>query len=114
MIKLFPKIKTIWDEYRLTLNSINDIEDELITLSNNELKSRTAKLKYFASQKGILDQKTLIVVSKKSTYLKKVTQNLKNVELICASNLNTLSLLKAKQILITPSARNDIKEIYCE
>ena len=61
-----------------------------------------------------LNQKILLVVSKKTTPLKLSTQNLKNVELICASNLNTLSLLKAKQILITPSARNDIKEIYCE
>ena len=60
MIKLFPKMKTIWDEYRVTLNSINDLENELITLSTNELKSRTSKLKYFASQTGVLDQKTLI------------------------------------------------------
>ena len=61
-----------------------------------------------------LDQKILLVVSKKTTPLKLSTQNLKNVELISASNLNTLSLLKAKQILLTPSAVNDIKEIYCD
>jgi hypothetical protein len=28
--------------------------------------------------------------------------------------LNSLSLLKAKQILLTPLAVNDIKEIYCD
>ena len=61
-----------------------------------------------------LNQKILLVVSKKTTPLKLSTQNLKNVELISASNLNTLSLLKAKQILLTPSAVNDIKEIYCD
>ena len=61
-----------------------------------------------------LNQKILLVVSKKTTPLKLSTQNLKNVELISASNLNTLSLLKAKQILLTPLAVNDIKEIYCE
>jgi len=61
-----------------------------------------------------LDQKILLVVSKKTTPLKLSTQNLKNVELISASNLNTLSLLKAKQILLTPLAVNDIKEIYCD
>ena len=38
---------------------------------------------------------------------------MKNVELISASNLNTFSLLKAKQILLTPLAVNEIKEIYC-
>jgi large subunit ribosomal protein L4 len=61
-----------------------------------------------------LNQKILFVVSKKTTPLKLSTQNLKNVELISASNLNTLSLLKAKQVLLTPLAVNDIKEIYCE
>ncbi len=61
-----------------------------------------------------LNQKILFVVSKKTIPLKLSTQNLKNVELISASNLNTLSLLKAKQILLTPLAVNDIKEIYCE
>jgi len=61
-----------------------------------------------------LDHKVLIVVSKKTIPLKLSTRNVKNVELISASNLNTLSLLKAKQIILTPLAINDIKEIYCD
>jgi large subunit ribosomal protein L4 len=61
-----------------------------------------------------LDQKILLVVSTKTTPLKLATKNLKNVELISASHLNTLSLLKAKQILLTPLAVNNIKEIYCD
>jgi large subunit ribosomal protein L4 len=61
-----------------------------------------------------LDQKVLVIVSKKTTPLKLSTQNLKNVELISASSLNTLSLLKAKQIILTPSAIDYIKEIYCD
>ena len=61
-----------------------------------------------------LDQKILVIVSKKTKSFKFATQNLKNVELISASNLNTLSLLKAKQIILTPLAINDIKEIYCD
>ena len=61
-----------------------------------------------------LNQKTLIIVSKKTSALKLATQNLKNVELILASNLNTFSLLKAKQIIVTPLALNNIKEIYCD
>lgn len=61
-----------------------------------------------------LDQKLLVIVSKKTMPLKLATQNLKNVELILASNLNTFSLLKAKQIILTPLAINDIKEIYCD
>ena len=61
-----------------------------------------------------LNQKILIIVSKKTTPLKLATRNLKNVELISASNLNTFSLLKAKQIILTQSAINYIKETYCE
>ena len=61
-----------------------------------------------------LHQKILLVVSTKTTPLKLATKNLKNVELISASHLNTLSLLKAKQILLTPLAVNNIKEIYCD
>ena len=61
-----------------------------------------------------LNQKLLIIVSEKTIPLKLSTQNLKNVELISASNLNTFSLLKAKQIILTPLAINDIKEIYCD
>jgi ribosomal protein L4 len=53
-----------------------------------------------------------VIVSKKTTPLKLSTQNLKNVELISASSLN--SLLKAKQIILTPSAIDYIKEIYCD
>lgn len=60
-----------------------------------------------------LDQKVLVVTSKKTASLKLATRNIKNIELIAASNLNTFSLLKAKQVLMTPLAVNDIKEIYC-
>ena len=59
-----------------------------------------------------LDEKILIIVATKTIPLKLSTQNLKNVELISASNLNTLSLLKAKQIILTPLAINQLKEIY--
>ena len=61
-----------------------------------------------------LDKNVLVIVSNKTTPLKLATQNLKKVELISASNLNTVSLLKAKQIILTTLAINEIKEIYCD
>jgi len=61
-----------------------------------------------------LEQKVLLIVSKKTTSLRLSTQNIKNLELISALNLNTLSLLKAKQIILTESAINYIKESYCD
>jgi len=60
------------------------------------------------------DQKILLVVSNKNTSLKLSVRNIKNIELISASQLNTLSLIKAKQIILTTLAVNDIKEIFCE
>jgi len=59
-----------------------------------------------------LTKKLLVIVAKKSIPLKLSIRNLKNVELISVTNLNTLSLLKAKQILVTLPALNKIKEIY--
>jgi ribosomal protein L4 len=64
-------------------------------------------------QRTNIDEKVLIVVLTKTDSLKLATRNITNVELISSSNLNTLSLLKAKQIILTPLAVNNIKEIYC-
>lgn len=92
-------------------NNIVLIED----LENGIAKPKTKDfLRICQDCKVDLDQKVLVIVSKKTIPLKLSTQNLKNVELILASNINTLSLLKAKQIILTPLAINDIKEIYCD
>lgn len=92
-------------------NNIVLIED----LENGMAKPKTKDfLRICQDCKINLDQKVLVIVSKKTIPLKLSTQNLKNVELILASNINTLSLLKAKQIILTPLAINDIKEIYCD
>ena len=87
---------------------IEDLENEL-----TEPKTKTF-LKICQNCLVSLNQKVLIIVSKKTIPLKLATQNLKNMELISASNLNTFSLLKAQQIILTPSAMNYIKEIYCD
>ena len=87
---------------------IDSLEDKM-----NEPKTKTF-LNICQDCNINLDQKLLVIVSKKTTPLKLATQNLKNVELISASNLNTFSLLKAQQIILTPLAINDIKEIYCD
>jgi large subunit ribosomal protein L4 len=92
--------------------------DDILIIENLENKITESKTKTFVKicdKCSIsLNQKILIVVSKKTLPLKLSTQNIKNVELILASNLNTFSLLKAKQIILTPLAINDIKEIYCD
>ena len=119
-----PKPKTVSlklnkKERRLALQTLlYNKKNNLLIIENLENKIEIPKTKTFlkiCQDCGInLNQKLLIIVSKKTIPLRLSTQNIKNVELISASNLNTLSLLKAKQIILTPSAVNDIKEIYCE
>lgn len=92
-------------------NSISVLED----LENIIESPKTNTFCTICKNCGIsLNKKLLIIVSKKTEALKLSTRNLKNVELILASNLNTLSILKTEQILLTPQAISNIKEIYCD
>jgi large subunit ribosomal protein L4 len=106
-------------ERRLALQTLlYNKKNNIVLINNLESEITEPKTKIFLQIcKACLintDQKILVIVSKKTQPLKLSTQNLKNVELISASNLNTLSLLKAQQIILTPLAINDIKEIYCD
>ena len=119
-----PKPKQIFlklnkKERRLALQTLlYNRKNNILILENLENEILTPKTKSFLKVcqdcSVNLDQKVLVIVSKKTIPLKLATQNLINVELISASNLNTFSLLKAKQIILTPQAINDIKEIYCD
>jgi len=115
--KIFLKLNK--KERRLALQTLlYNKKNNILILENLETEFSEPKTKTFLKicQDCAINsnQKLLVIVSKKTMPLKLATQNLKYVELISASNLNTLSLLKARQILLTPSALNDIKEIYCD
>ena len=100
-------LQTLLYNKRNIISVIDNLENMLDT-------PKTKLFSDFCEKCGIdLSQKTLLIVSEKTECLKLSTRNLKNVELILASNLNTLSLLKAKQIILTPLAVNVIKETYC-
>jgi len=90
----------------------------ILVIEDLEKKINKVSTKNFlkiCTQCGVnMNQKILIIVSEKTKPLKLSTRNVKNIELISASNLNSISLLKAKQILLTSLALNDIKEIYCD
>lgn len=119
-----PKPRTISfklnkKERRLALQTLlYNKKNNILIIDNLENQITESKTKIFVKvckECNInLEHQILIIVSKKTIPLKLATQNIKNVELISASNLNTFSLLKAKQIIVTPSAINDIKEIYCD
>lgn len=59
-----------------------------------------------------VNEKLLFIVSEKTLFLKLATRNLKNVELISASHLNTLSLLKAKTAIISVEALNALNDRF--
>jgi large subunit ribosomal protein L4 len=106
-------------ERRLALQTLlYNKKNNIVIIENLENAFTDFKTKNFLkiceNCKIDINKKTLLVVSQKTSSVKYATQNLKNVELILASNLNTFSLLKAKQIILTSSAINDIKEIYCD
>jgi large subunit ribosomal protein L4 len=119
-----PKPKTISlkvnkKERKLALQTLlYNKKNNILVIENLENGVTDSKTKSFlnicTSCSINLDQPVLVVVGEKTLPLKLATQNIKNVELILASNLNTFSLLKAKQILVTPLALNTIKEIYCD
>jgi large subunit ribosomal protein L4 len=119
-----PKPKTISlkvnkKERKLALQTlIYNKKNNILVVENLENGIADSKTKSFlnicTSCSINLDHPVLVVVGEKTLSLKLATQNIKNVELILASNLNTFSLLKAKQILVTPLALNTIKEIYCD
>jgi len=100
-------LQTLLYNKRNDISIINDLENVIDI-------PKTKTFTTICKNCGIkLNEKLLIIVSTKTNSLKLATRNIKNVELISSSNLNTLSLLKAKQILLTPLAVNNIKEIYC-
>lgn len=61
-----------------------------------------------------LNQKILIITTKKMNSLKLAINNLENVELITVSNLNILNLIKSKHILLTPMSLDEIKNLSYE
>lgn len=119
-----PKPKTISiklnkKERKLALQTLlYNKKNNILVIENLENEITQIKTKSFletCNKCNIdLNQKVLVIVSDKTIPLKLSSRNIKNLELILASHLNTFSLLKAKQIILTPAAINDIKEIYCD
>jgi large subunit ribosomal protein L4 len=108
-------LQTLFYNSRNNVAIINNFE---IKPRFDEIKSKTLKnlLKNLEIRldQDYLDQKILLIVATKTDELVWASNNFPNIELLQASSLNTYSLLKAKQIIMTVSALNTIKEIYCD
>lgn len=100
-------LQTLLYNKRNNVLIINDLEEAVETPRTKTIGT------IFKNCSVSLKEKVLLIVSKKTVPIKLSTRNMKNVELVLASNLNTLSLLKAKQVLLTPLAIKEIKETFC-
>ena len=119
-----PKTK----EYKLKINkkekhlAINELlynkREFTIAIKSSFLLFNSPKTKEFLTRLKHLNidikQKVLIVMTTKypNTYL--ATRNLQNIELIAANQLNLLSIIKTKYILIEENAIDIISSIYYE
>ena len=115
-----PKPRTInpklnRKEKQLALQTIlyNKKKNSLV-IKGLESEFKTTKTKNFLKIcqdcKIDINKKLLVIVFKKPRNLKLALQNLKNIELICVSSLNTLSIIQARQIIISNLALNYLKK----
>lgn len=93
-------------KYPIMTKVIDNLENSL------EVPKTRVLLQIFKNCNIDINKKTLLILDKISLSLKLSSQNVKNLQLILASNLNTLSLLNSEQIIVTPSALLTIQEIY--
>lgn len=105
-------------ERRLALRTLlYNKKDSMLVLDDLEKSLQTHKTKGFlqicSNCQIDLNQKLLVVVSKKTNFLKFATKNVRNVELISALQLNSFSLIKAQQLILTRSAMKNIEETFC-
>lgn len=106
-------------EQQLALRNIlyNKKDNTIIVEAFNPLsKSNSPSTKSVIQQIHALNIKTtnkiLIIVAKKDMNLYLSTRNLKNIELIAANQINLLSIINAKNILIETKALDIIEEVY--
>jgi len=101
-------LQTLLYNKKNQLTIIENFEESVLTYKTQML------IKYLDNCSVPLTEKILLVVAKKTDYLLKSSSNLVNIDLILASNLNTMRLLSAKHIILSTSALNIIKEVFCE
>lgn len=97
-------------------NLLYNKKDFTIGLKQSFLQLDKPKTKLFLQKIDTLkintSEKLLIVMEKKNEKLYLATRNLQNIEIIAANQINPLSIIKAKYILIEINAIKIITEIY--
>jgi len=96
-------------EHRLALQTLlYNKKDNILVINYLEESIKIAKTKDFykiCKNCNInLNQKVLLVVAYKTMALELSVRNIRNIDIISSEELNILSLIKAKQIVLTPLA----------
>lgn len=87
------------------------INDFINNLNIPSTKKVVQQLNHIGINTNQNDQ-ILLIIAKKNTNMYLSIRNLHNIELIIANNINIISLLKAKKILITLDALKIINQTY--
>lgn len=80
MLKFLKNNTAISLEYSKLLKEINDSENELIELSDNELRDKTLNLKYWTSKQGVITPQTLVKSFALGREASKRTTNLRHYD----------------------------------
>lgn len=104
-------------EQQLALrNILYNKKNSTTVIENFDLLCNSVSTKAIVKKIHRLDIKTterlLIISTKKNTNLYLSTRNIKNIELAIASQINPLSIINAKNIVIETKALDIIKEVY--
>lgn len=91
-------LRTLFYNKRESLEIIQGIE---VSFYTGQYKKTKDFISFLGNKKN---EKILFVIAARSPQLEKIVRNFKNIELTTATSLNTLSLLKAKKIVITEFA----------
>nr|QVY58357.1 50S ribosomal protein L4 [Kappaphycus striatus] len=110
-IKLNKKEKQLALKYLLN----NKLDNTIIVenfLENIEYPNTKLALNHIQDLGIKTNIKILIIIRAKNKNLYLSTRNVKNIEIIKADQLNTIALLKAEKLIITPQAIDRINEVY--
>lgn len=88
------------------------LNNELIIINDFDIENYKTKEMISKLEKiGIINEKTLIVVSELTDNLILATRNLKNIQLLQVNEINTLDIIWAEKMLVTVETIKRIEEV---
>ena len=108
--KINKKVKRIARKSALSYKAKDN--DILILEDFNFDKPSTRSYNNLLSNFNLVDNKTLLVMSKSNKNILLSSRNLKNSRVVLASELNTYDVMSANKLMFTESSFSEIEKIY--